>query len=587
MNSIAIHWSINSSVAFISEGTIKNAVSEERFSRKKNDSSFPLKALNWILKENKLDKSDIDYWILPGFDSSRTYQILRRYDSFKIEHYVKEQNDYWHPKLYNNQNPNYIKLFNELIDKEQFPSEYWKKQITEDGDITESDHDFRKEVLAEYLNIDTDKIVFIEHHNCHASYAYYASPFLYNEKVLAVTLDGIGDGFNATVGIFDENANYKRLYNTDKANIGRMYRYVTLLLGMKPNEHEFKMMGLASYAKEAYLKPAEDIFWNHLDVDDGQFVVKNDIPDNYFYFREKFQGIRFDNIAGGIQRYVEGIIIKWVEQLIDKHKVDTVVFGGGVAMNIKAMGELAKSSKVKKLFVPGNPADETNCIGSLYYHSNQQGYKCKRMDTMYLGEKVQPSKELIEKAKQKYNVTENPQQSYIANLLKEYKIIGRCAGPMEFGARALGNRSILARPDDASVIKRINAMIKNRDFWMPFAPIILEEFAQNYLHNEKNVDSSYMTIGFETTQLARKHLCAGLHPADSTARAQVLKHKQNPELYETLKQFEDITGIGGVLNTSFNLHGYPIVRTCDDAYYVFENSDLNVLWLDNLLIEKR
>jgi len=155
---------------------------------------------------------------------------------------------------------------------------------------------------------------------------------------------------------------------------------------------------------------------------------------------------------------------------------------------------------------------------------------------------------------------------------------------MEFGQRALGNRSILADPILLETKERINTAIKNRDFWMPFAPVVLDSYADRYLVNPKGIKSPHMTIGFPTTDEGYQAMRAACHPADHSARPQILYEEANPELYLILRAFEDLTGRGALLNTSFNLHGYPIVNTPADALYVFLNSDLDGLIFGHYLI---
>jgi carbamoyltransferase len=155
---------------------------------------------------------------------------------------------------------------------------------------------------------------------------------------------------------------------------------------------------------------------------------------------------------------------------------------------------------------------------------------------------------------------------------------------MEMGQRALGNRSILADPRDSKNIQKINKMIKNRDFWMPFAPIVLYEYQEEVIVNPKKIESPYMTIAFETKN--REKIQAAIHQSDFTARPQILKKETNPILWDLIKCFYDETGVPALLNTSFNLHGEPIVRTISDAARVFDRTGLEVLWLDKHIIEK-
>ena len=165
-------------------------------------------------------------------------------------------------------------------------------------------------------------------------------------------------------------------------------------------------------------------------------------------------------------------------------------------------------------------------------------------------------------------------------------ICARCVDKAEFGARALGNRSILADPSNPFSKQKINSAIKSRDFWMPFAPVILDKYANKYIVNEKKIISKFMTIGFDVTKEGFKKIIAATHPADKTARPQILFKKDNPELYDIINKFSKITGIGALLNTSFNLHGHPIVNTPDEAIYVLQNSSLDGLLLNNFFIKK-
>jgi carbamoyltransferase len=355
---------------------------------------------------------------------------------------------------------------------------------------------------------------------------------------------------------------------------------------MKPNEHEYKMMGLAPYAKDEYLFDVKKIFEDYIFVEKGEFKIRNKIPDSYFYFREKFKSYRFDNIAGGIQRYLEELLVEWIQQNIDKFDLKKIVLSGGVGMNIKAMGEIIKQTSIEDLYIPGNPSDESNCIGAAYFYNHLIGKKNKKLKSLYLGSIPVNNNKIIEDAQNKYEVIDNPSNSFVINELNKGRVVGRCIGGMEFGARALGNRSLLARSDDPELKDKINSMIKNRDFWMPFAPIVLDTFSKKYLVNPKNIDSPYMTIGFDTTKQGKLALKAALHQADMTVRAQILQKEHNPKLYDFLVEFGQKTGFGCILNTSFNLHGFPIVNTQDDAYHVFENSKLDCLWLENYFIRK-
>ena len=181
---------------------------------------------------------------------------------------------------------------------------------------------------------------------------------------MAFTVDGSGDGLNATIGKFDKNGTYVRLYHTDQCFIGRIYRYMTLLLGMKPNEHEFKVMGLAPYGRRKYAEKALQVFKSTLYVDGIDFKWAQKPTDSYFWFRERLEGIRFDTIAYALQIWVEDLLTEWFTNAIEKFGIDKVVVAGGVAMNIKAMGKIASLPCVRDIFIGGSASDESMAISA-------------------------------------------------------------------------------------------------------------------------------------------------------------------------------------------------------------------------------
>ena len=367
---------------------------------------------------------------------------------------------------------------------------------------------------------------------------------------------------------------------------------------MKPTEHEYKVMGLAPYGKEKYAIQAYKVFEKTLRVEGTEFVWNIKPNDSYYWFKEKLEGIRFDSIAWGLQNWVESLLIKWTQNTIRKYKISNIIYSGGVAMNIKAMGKLVELAEVDDLFVGGSASDESLAIGAGICLNENLTLKKKekwlsknftRIETLYLGPEAQinDEKKLINDLdNNKYFFEENPSPEKIALILSKGKIVGRCVGRMEFGQRALGNRSILADPSNIMIKEKINSAIKNRDFWMPFAPIVLESYVEKYLINPKKIESPHMTIGFQTTELGYKKMIAACHPADKSARPQILKKEHNSKLFEIIEEFSKIKDCGAILNTSFNLHGYPIVNTPKDAFYVFENSDLDVLVLNHFIMFK-
>src|SRR5436309_1622297 len=284
--------------------------------------------------------------------------------------------------------------------------------------------------------------------------------------------------------------------------------------------------------------------------------------------------------------------------LTNDNSGDRLALGGGVFMNVKANMLLAEEPWVTDLFVFPSCGDESNAVGAAYL-----GYLelCARrgiapaprpFGPAYLGPGIDDAEvEAVIRRRDlagRHRVSEPERiEERIAELLASDGVVARCAGRMEFGARALGNRSILANPADHRVVPLINRMIKNRDFWMPFAPSVLREREADYLVNPKGLASPYMMLAFPTNPKRRDEIVAAIHPHDSTARAHIVDEAWNPPYYRVLREFEARTGIGAVLNTSFNLHGEPLVASPEDAVDTFERSGLPHLALGRYLISKR
>ena len=599
MKILSFYTSMPSSVSLYSDGRIIAATHEERFSRLKNDERFPEKSIEYCLKHGGIKAGDLDSVAIAGYLGFSFDDTVVRRSQWTTEDYIKEQYQRWMPASNGTKHSDVslLDIFPDKVDSSIYPNDELKKIIglANRNEIWQKN---RPKIIADYLGIAESKVTRIEHHRCHAAYSYYASPFR-GEDVLALTVDGSGDGLNATIGIFDSKGKYTRYYETSDCNIGRIYRYMTLLLGMKPNEHEFKVMGLAPYGKEKHAKKALEVFKSTLYVDGTEFKWREKPSDSYFWFRDRLEGVRFDSIAFALQLWVEDLLSEWVSNIIAKYGVRKIVIAGGVAMNIKAMGKIAGLSCVDDLFIGGSASDESMaisagiCLAEDTALKNGETWDSSRVESLphlYLGPSASPHEEFATVNgldRSCYEVITSPTSDQIARLLADGKILARCAGRMEFGQRSLGNRSILADPGDLRIKEIINAAVKSRDFWMPFAPVILDTYAEQYLVNPKKINSPHMTIGFDTTPKGYEAMIAACHPADKSARPQILFKYMNPDLYSILEEFEKITGRGALLNTSFNLHGHPIVNTPEEAVYVLKNSGLDGLILNNFLILKK
>jgi len=584
-----------SGCAVLIDDKIVFSTSEERYSRIKSDSSFPKNSINDALSFSGLKGTDFDKIIICGNKLSVLAPLMNEYSTFSIDDQIRAMEEYWYPNLVLGKNKSFLEVFKDKINLEQFP---FNTEIGKRFDVsklhnpyTEEDgknvSNFFKQIIASFLGVEQEKIIHMEHDWCHAAYALYGSP-IRDDNTLIVTADAWGDDLSGTLSVYSkEKGQIERVkeYNHKDFQLARIYRYTTLVLKMLANEHEYKVMGLASYYNGPIIEKVEKVFDKMLQSDGLEFIFNKDILDIYDYLKNNLKNFRFDHIAAGLQSFTEKILVNWFSNAISRYNAKSVVFSGGVSMNVKANMKISQIPKIEKFFVCGAGTDETLPIGACYHWAEMNGIKPKPLDTLYLGSNAMYDEKDISSLAQ-YAVKKFNSEEQILEQILENKIVAVCRGKMEMGQRALGNRSIIADPRTRSNVEKINNSIKKRDFWMPFAPVILEEYQDLLIQNPKKIDSPFMTIAFETKD-GKNKFPAGVHQADGTARAQLLKKEHNPILWNLIFKFYEKTGIPALLNTSFNLHGEPIVRTIHDALRVFDKSELEVLWLDEHIIEKK
>ena len=317
----------------------------------------------------------------------------------------------------------------------------------------------------------------------------------------------------------------------------------------------------------------------------------------YEYLEKNLAGERFDNISGALQKFTEEIMVNLVKEAIEKTKINKIVLGGGVFMNVKANNIISKLNKLKHMFIMPSSGDESLSLGAAlhcyYEKTNDKDFSKSHLSNLYLGLNYTKKDELraiqnLFTKKNKYKIYKNKLNETAAKLLDHGKVLGRCVGRSEWGARALGNRSILCRPDNYLMVDKINEMVKKRDFWMPFAPSIMEEHFGKFVRNNNKTKPYFMTQAFETIKNENtSKIIAACHLRDKTIRPQLVNIKNNKHYYDLIKEFKKRTNIPVLLNTSFNLHGYPIVETPNDAVKVFLNSGIDALLLGNFLILKK
>lgn len=567
MKILGIHDGHNACAALVVDGTVVAAIQEERPRLEKNWTGFPTMAIEGVLKIGGLTIDEID---LLAFNGLHIPPPFTREEDLK----GRKDNAGWRG---------------------------WAMHAVRYTPIMSAYKAARREAryaAAAQIGVPAAKVRFTEHHTAHAAAAYYGWG-RYDEPILILTADGAGDELCATVSI-GENGKLRRIAEIGRSeSIGMVYSTVTFLLGMIPLEHEYKLMGMAPYAEPKRAQAIAEILFDYLplpangDLTWKRAAGKPPAPLLYHYLRRAFELHRFDSISAGVQLFTEEMLVRWAQNAIAKTGIHKLALSGGVFMNVKANQRIMNLPEVEDLFIFPSCGDESNAIGAAYWQEAEFG-KSRRLPpiaAIYWGADFEPAETRAAVERRAAGTNWQVQQLdeidiRIADLLAEGQIVARARGRMEFGARALGNRSILADPTLPRVVDTINYMVKKRDFWMPFAPMMIDHRAQEYLINPKHIRAPYMILSFDTPPAARDQMPAAIHPYDRTARPQVLERAHNPAVYRLLCRFEERTGRGVILNTSFNLHGLPIVGTPDAAIDVFEQSGLPHLAVGDFLLSK-
>lgn len=576
----------NATAAIAENGRIIGVLSQERCNNIKNSAGFPTDAIYALLSEHELTTKDIEEVVIAGNDV---------YPSYAYDYLFEEKNRIFDTSAL----VSAIKGLRDGVAGRIFP---WFFGALQNFRLAKLTAEGRAELRAnlETLGLGDRPISYVEHHCCHARAAFHALQADGNPaSALIFTMDGSGDGLCATVTKVDENGNWERLAETPaSASLGGVYSNTTRFLGMKILEHEYKVMGLAPYAKEQYMLDVyERIFKPTLWLSETNpltFESKINASKFYDHLADVAVGERFDNMAAALQHLTEELVTQWIRNAISATGIHRVFTGGGVFMNVKLNRRIQEMEEVEQARFLPSCGDESNPIGACYDHAVSKGIATIPLNNLYLGVSYSNEKleEFIEahRLRDKYTIEKHDDiEATIAGLLADRQIVARFAGRCEWGARSLGNRAILAHPSHMESFYTVNDYIKSRDFWMPFAPSIIDTAAPKYLRDYRPEETTapHMITAYAATELGVEHLRAALHQGDHTLRPQVVEESAAPDYHRLIRLFEGKTGVGAVLNTSFNLHGYPLVATPEQALLTMENSSLIYLAIGNYLIKKQ
>lgn len=566
MNLLGIHDGHSSSAALVKDGRLCGVLQEERYTREKNQGGFPNRAITEILDIAGLGLSDID---AVAFSTKKfCNEAMRdRQQVLRVFHDLFDGSGPARNRSAANVQP--------VMEEKQADRAAWLRD-------------------AGY----TGPIEFIDHHTCHASATYFARGIFDQGPFAVLTCDGQGDGASGSVFVGNGRALVSKCHIPRDDSLAQLYSYLTYLLGFVPLEHEYKLMGLAPYATSS--KGAWEVceFFSRMFhqpcADELQWKRADGIPTSELqpeFLEQRLKRRRFDELAAGLQMFFEEFVTKWVLHVMRALGTDQLAVAGGAFMNVKLNQRLSQHPSISNFYVVPSCGDESNSLGAAWFLSSSLGSSPDGgLHQIYFGRQYETHDfvRALDKVKESIITVTRPQdiERAVAEMLASGEIVARYAAGAEFGARALGNRSILSHPSSIRNLQEINSAIKSRDFWMPFAPSVLDIGVDQLLSSRSPPQSPHMMISFDTTSEGARLLAAAIHPKDKTCRAQILRRESNESYYQLIEHFHTLTGIPAVLNTSFNIHGEPIVETPADAVSVFMRSGLKTLALGPFLLKK-
>jgi len=582
----------DSAATFLIDGKIIAAAQEERFTRKKHDSSYPFNAIEFVLNFAKMKLSDVDQIIFFEKPFLKFERLLETYVAFAprgFKSFCMAMPIWLKDKLFQKK-----MLFNEL---------------------KRHDDNFN----------DDKKIYFSDHHLSHAASAFFPSPF---EEAIVLTADGVGEWATTTVAIGKGNNLEIKKEIHFPHSLGLLYSAFTYYTGFKVNSGEYKLMGLAPYGVPIY---EDKIKSNLIDIkEDGSFhldqsyfnyatglTMTNKKFDNLFGQKvrnsknEKLTQFHMD-IAASIQKVTEDVMIKLIKSLKKEFNISNLCLAGGVALNCVANGKILKEKIFDNIWVQPAAGDAGGSLGAalaLWHIEQNNSRKVDLNDSMqgsYLGPEYSQKdiEEQLDKAGAKYEIFKDQELlDKTATDLSKEEAVGWFQGRMEFGPRALGGRSILGDPRSEKMQKNLNLKVKYRESFRPFAPSILKEDLSEWF--DINVDSPYMLMvsninknktikmtenqknlfGIDKLNVKRSEIPAVTH-VDYSSRIQTVHKETNEKYFRLIEKFKDKTNCPILVNTSFNVRGEPIVNTPLDAFNCFMGTDLDKLVIGNCYLDK-
>lgn len=559
----------DSSAVLMKDGVIVAGAEEERFTRKKHDTSFPINAINYCLKSEGITAKDLDH---VGF-YEKPFLKFERVLSQHLETFPKSF------KTFLSSMPSWLNQKLRVM-------RAIRKQVKYKGDV-----------------------IFIEHHLAHAASSFLVSPY---KEAAILTVDGVGEWTTASYGHGKDSKIVLEKELKFPTSIGLLYSTITAYLGFSVNNSEYKVMGLAPYGD---MDRKTNPFYNKLrriiDLrEDGSFRFDM----SYFVFqyadrmpsqklcnllggpvskRDITMTKRHQNIAAALQLVTEDILIKMLHHVHKETKQDNIVLAGGVALNSVFNGKILRNTPFKNIWIQPNSSDGGTSVGvAAYIYNSILGNERKYvMKDAYLGPKFSNDeiKEFLVSNNINYTVFEDDKELVVetARLIGSNHVVGWFQKGMEWGPRALGARSILANPSNPQAKELLNEKVKHREKFRPFAPVVCEDDALTYFDCDDPVPepTDYMLMVYPVFKKWHHNIPSVTH-VDGSGRLQTIRRDQNPLYYDVLKEFGKITGIPILINTSFNIRGEPIVCTPFDAYKCMMGTGIDYLVIGKYMVRR-
>ncbi len=583
----------DASACLLKDGLMVAAAEEERFTRIKHDSSFPVNAIKFCLDYAGIKGEELDFVVFNEKPFLKFERILKTvFSTYPLS----------------------CGLFQEVI-LNWLGSKLWIKSLIE-----------------ETLSVSRDKILFCEHHIAHAASAFFCSPF---KDAAILTCDGVGEWATATQGAASADwdgtgKNDIQLFGEIRFphSLGLLYSVFTAFLGFEVNEGEYKVMGMAAFGEPRY----KDKVYKLIDVaEDGSFRMKMEYFGYHYDTKRSFTGrfvelfgnprdpdARFvtsktslyddvtattpeelgqnqyyADVAASIQKVIEEILVKMANDLYSKTGIKNLCFAGGVSLNCVANWEILNNTPFEKIFIHPAGGDSGGAMGAaLYvYHCHLKQPRKFVLDEVFLGKEYngEEIKKFLDDNCIKYVYFENEDKllQTVTEALVSQKVVGWLQGRSEWGPRALGNRSILADPRRQEMKDVVNIKIKFREPFRPFAPSVLADKAGDYFALGKAEKQHPLNFMLYTIPAKKADSIPAAVHVDGSCRMQSVAYESNPRFYRLIQSFYDKTGVPVLLNTSFNLRGEPIVESPEDAFNTFSRSGIDVLVLGNYIVEKQ